>query len=422
MTSTLSDEPVRPPVRAAPSPGGRRFGPGLGLLVLVFVGFISLGLPDGLLGVAWPSVRHDFDLSLDALGALLIAAMVGYTLASLSSGWVVERIGVGRLLALSYLLTACGLFGYALAPAWIVMVGLGVVAGLGAGAIDAGLNAYVALQHSPRLLSWLHAFFGVGAASGPAIMLVVLGAGQSWRLGYAVVAAGQLALALCFLLTLRRWPASSAPERPAQRSLDVPRPPAKHLARPASTKTPMRLVVLCVLLFFVYTGLETAVGGWAYTLFVEGRGVAPQTAGLWISAYWGSLAAGRVLAGIVANRLSTTTLVRIGAAGMLVGAVLIWLDLGELSNLAGVVLMGLSAAPIFPALIAATPERVGRERAPRVIGFEVGAANLGIGGVPALAGVLAARLGLEVIPQMVVLGTVGMLVLHEAVVRSSRPT
>jgi fucose permease len=177
------------------------------------------------------------------------------------------------------------------------------------------------------------------------------------------------------------------------------------------------LVVLSVLLFFVYTGVETAVGQWSYTLFVEGRALAPQAAGLWVSIYWGALAAGRVLSGIVANRLSATALVRIGAVGMLVGAILIWLDLGQLPNLVGLTLMGLSAAPVFPSLVAATPGRVGEERASRVIGFEVGAANLGIGGVPAVAGVLAARLGLEVIPLLVVVATAGMLVLHEVVVR-----
>jgi fucose permease len=180
------------------------------------------------------------------------------------------------------------------------------------------------------------------------------------------------------------------------------------------------VVGLSVLLFFVYTGVETAVGQWSYTLFVEGRGVAPQSASLWVSCYWGALAVGRVLAGIVANRLSATTLVRIGAAGMLVGAALIWLDLGEVASFLGLTLMGLSAAPVFPSLIAATPERVGRDRASRVIGFEVGAANIGIGGVPAVAGVLAARMGLEVIPLLVVVATAGVLALHEAVARSSR--
>src|SRR3954462_2357819 len=215
MSSTLSPEP--PQVGASRTTTGR--GPGLGLLALVFVGFVSLGLPDGLLGVGWPSIRRTFDLPLDALGALLIAAMVGYTLASLSSGWVVERIGVGRLLALSCLLTASGLFGYALAPSWAVMVALGMVAGLGAGAIDAGLNGYVALQHSPRLLSWLHACFGVGAATGPAIMSAVLEAGHPWRLGYAIVGAGQLLLGLCFLLTRGQWQVRDAP---------TPQPPAHH--------------------------------------------------------------------------------------------------------------------------------------------------------------------------------------------------
>ncbi len=179
----------------------------------------------------------------------------------------------------------------------------------------------------------------------------------------------------------------------------------------------MLVVVLSVLLFFLYTGIETAAGQWAYSLFVEGRAVAPQTASLWVSIFWGALAIGRVLSGIVANRLSAVFLVRAAALGLLVGAVLIWLDLSQVSSFVGLGLMGLAAATVFPTLIAATPERVGPKRASRVIGFEVGAASLGIGGIPALGGVLAARWGLEAIPLLLVVATSAMVVLHEAVVR-----
>ena len=142
--------------------------------MLIFVGFVSLGLPDGLLGVAWPSIRQTFGLPLDALGALFLTTVCGYLAASLTSGWVVKGLGVGLLLALSAFATAISLLTFALAPAWAFMIAVGILAGLGGGAIDAGLNSYVALLHSPRLLSWLHACFGLGAATGPAIMLVVL--------------------------------------------------------------------------------------------------------------------------------------------------------------------------------------------------------------------------------------------------------
>jgi len=179
------------------------------------------------------------------------------------------------------------------------------------------------------------------------------------------------------------------------------------------------VVVLSIVLFFLYTGIETATGQWSYTLFVEGRGVDPRAASLWVSCYWGALAVGRLLSGFVAHRLTAALLVRVSALGLLVGSILIWLDRGDTVSFVGLTLMGLSAATVFPTLVAATPDRVGRERASRVIGFEVGAASLGIGGVPALAGVLAARLGLEVIPLLLVIAISAMLILHEAVVRTS---
>jgi fucose permease len=408
MTTMLPDEP---PVPAAVR-GGTARRAGLGLLVLVFVGFISLGLPDGLLGVGWPSIRHEFGLSLDALGPLLIMTMIGYLLASLASGWIVERTGIGPLLVLSCLLTAVGLFGYALAPVWLVMVSLGVVAGLGAGAIDAGLNGYVALHHSPRLLNWLHACFGIGPATGPAIMTAVLQAGHSWRLGYAIVGSVQLGLGICFLLTLTLWP-----DRSSHPSASPALTPTLSQRERGSSGT--LVVVLSVLLFFLYTGIETTAGQWSYSLFVESRAVEPQTASLWVSIFWGALAVGRILSGIVANRFSATTLVRGAAAGLLVGASLIWLNLSHPLSFVGLGLIGLAAATVFPTLISATPARVGAKRASRVIGFEVAAASLGIGGIPALAGVLAARAGLEVIPLLLVVATLGFVALHEAVVRAA---
>jgi fucose permease len=383
---------------------------GLVLLGLVFLGFVSLGLPDGLLGVAWPSIRQSFGLPLDALGWLLFTAAGGYLAASLASGWVVARLGVGRLLALSSLATAVALLGYALAPVWAVLVLLGVLAGLGAGAIDAGLNAYVALNHSPRLLNWLHASFGLGAAAGPAIMTAVLQAGQPWRLGYTLVGLGQAALFAGFLATAHRWP---GPER-------TPAPPAGQRSSATAGRTwRLPLVWLSIALFLVYTGLETAAGQWAYSLFTESRQAPPALAGLWVSLYWANLAVGRLLFGLVVNRTSPAGLLRGCLLAILLGTVLLWLDPSPLLSFAGLGLIGFAAAPIFPSLIAQTPRRIGPEHAAHLIGFQVGAASLGIALLPALAGVLAEQHGLEIIPPLLTLAALAMLALHEAVVRAT---
>ena len=176
--------------------------------VLAALAFVSLGLPDGLLGVAWPSIRASFGLELDALGALLVAATTGYVASSFSSGHLLGRINLGTVLAVSCGLTATALLGYASASAWLVVLALGAVLGLGSGAIDAALNTYVATHHGPRMLNWLHACFGVGAASGPLVMTAVLESGSTWRRGYAIVGLAQLALAGCFVVTFRSWPRS----------------------------------------------------------------------------------------------------------------------------------------------------------------------------------------------------------------------
>jgi fucose permease len=359
------------------------------LIGIAYLGFVSLGLPDGLLGVGWPSIRRTFDLPLGALGALLLTFTLGYLLASFVSGRLLAGLGVGTRLALSCLGTATSLLGFALAPAWPVMVGLGFLLGAGGGAIDAGLNTYVATHHGPRTLNWLHASFGLGAATGPLIMTAVLAADLAWRWGYAIVGLAQLALAACFGLTRGWWT-----------SPGVARLPGPVSARgAASLRATLRLppVWLGIALFFVYTGVELATGQWSYSLFTEERGVAKSTAGFWVSVYWGSLTVGRVLFGVVAGFARIELLLRACLVAIVAGTALIWLDLAELASFLGLALVGLALAPIFPSLIATTPARLGPAHTANAVGFQVAAAALGGALLPGLIGVLAGRIGLDVV-------------------------
>jgi MFS family permease len=192
--------------------------PRLGLILLAFIAFVGLGMPDGLLGVGWPSIRAGFSIPLDAIGMLLAASVAGYMTSSFLSGYLLSRVGVGRVLAASCFLTGVALIGYTLVPHWWMMVFLGVLAGLGAGAIDAGLNTYVAAHFGEGLMQWLHASWGVGITTGPIIMTLGLTAFNTWRFGYQVVGGFQLALAAGFVLTLAMWsqkdPASLAASQP----------------------------------------------------------------------------------------------------------------------------------------------------------------------------------------------------------------
>ncbi|MBI5296797.1 MAG: MFS transporter [Chloroflexi bacterium] len=366
--------------------------PKIGLVILAYVAFISLGMPDGLLGVAWPSIRTSFSIPLDAIGMLLTAAVTGYMTSSFLSGPLITRLGVGRVLAASCALTGVALIGYTFVPFWWMMVLLGVVAGLGAGAIDAGLNTYVAAHFGEGLMQWLHASYGIGVTLGPIIMTIALTSLNSWQVGYRVVGGFQIALATCFVLTLAMWnnkDTSAANDEP-KRLTDYKTPMGETLRQP--------LVWLSALLFFMYCGAEVALGTWTYSLLIESRGIAPAVAGLWAGSYWATFTIGRVVAGLYAKRAGVNLLVLGGLGGAALGAVLLWWNPFSAASLVGVALIGFSIAPIFPALMSGTSQRVGEHFAANTIGLQMAATGLGTAVIPSLVGVLARQVSLEVIP------------------------
>jgi fucose permease len=390
---------------AAPAVSARPAPPRL-LIALMFIGFISLGLPDGLLGVAWPSLAASRGVSLSALGYLLAAASLGFIAASVFSGRLIARLGVGGLLAAASLTTALSLLGFALAPSWWLLLPMATLLGAGGGCIDGGLNNYAAATTSPRVLTWLHGFYGVGATAGPLLMTAVLAGGQPWQLGYLIVGSAQLGLALAFGLSRGRWRNHAPSERHAVRSAVGLR---STLALPA--------VWLSALLFVLYTGLEVSAGQWAYTLFTVGRGVDPITAGQWVALYWGGLTVGRFVAGAMAVRLSPRTLLWLGSLGAMAGAALIGLLAAPWASVAGMALMGAALAPIFPALIGTTAERVGAPHAANAIGIQVAAANVGAAGVPWAVGLVAAGVGVAAIGPTIVVVALIYLALFVVAVR-----
>ncbi|CUS03523.2 putative glucose/mannose:H+ symporter [Candidatus Promineifilum breve] len=365
----------------------------LGPVLLAYAAFIALGMPDGLLGIAWPTMRLDFGVPLDAVGMLLVAAVTGYMTSSFLSGALVARLGVGKLLAISCALTGTALIGYTLVPQWWMMVALGVVAGLGAGAIDAGLNTYAAAHFSEGLVQWLHASYGIGITIGPIIITTALTTYDSWRLGYRIVAGFQLVMALAFVLTLSWWRDGHEEQTdgPREKRLtDYKTPLAETIRRPR--------VWLSVALFFLYVGAETSLGLWAFSLLTEARGVAPRVAGLLTGSYWATFTIGRILAGLYAKRLGVDLLVQASLGFALLGALLLWLNPFPLANLVAVTLVGFAIAPVFPALISGTSQRVGAHYAANTIGMQMAVTGLGASLIPTLIGVLARRFSLEVVP------------------------
>ena len=361
----------------------------MGLLVISFFAFVSLGLPDGVLGVAWPGIRHDFGLPVDALGIILVCGTGGYMLSSFLSGMLMRHLGIGKLLSLSCAATASTSFVYAITQHWWIFVMFTVIGGLGTGAIDTGINTYVAKYHSNRMMQWLHASFGVGITSGPVIMTLGISMTSRWQSGYAVVSIAMGILAAIFFVTKGMW-----------EGITVNGNEEHHAESDASLIDTLKSipVQLSMLIFFLYTGMELGLGLWAYSLLTESRGVAPEVAGIVTGSYWAIFTLGRILAGWYAKKVDDRKLIYLSVSFAFLGTALLLTNFGQLTSILGITVAGFSIAPIFPGLVSSTASRVGFRHQANTIGMQMAAASFGIMAVPSLAGVLAKIYGLEVIP------------------------
>ncbi len=375
------------------------------LIALAYVGFVSLGLPDAVIGVAWPSVRDHFGLAQGAVGLLFVASSSGYFLSSFLSGRLSQSLGLGLLLAGSTALVASAMFGFAVSPIWWLFVACGALHGLGSGAIDAGLNAFAAHQLSARHMNWLHACYCLGAMLGPLLMTAVLAEGRPYAAGYALVGGVMLTLAAVFVWTRRKWGAAARaiePDRGSVTAWIAVRHPA---------------VLLSMTLFFLYTGLEVAISQWTYTVLTESRGVPHATAGVAVGFFWGSLGTGRVVFGLIADRVGIDRLLRLCLTLAAVGAALFAAPLSASFAYVGLALAGIGLAPAFPCLMTRTPQRLGTQLSTHAIGFQVGAAMIGAAAVPGALGLWAQLTSLRAVPAGIVFTAITVWLLHEVLVR-----
>ena len=374
------------------------------LILLVFMAFVALGMPDGLLGVAWPSIRTDFGQALDGLTPFMFAATAGYLVSAFFSGKIISKMGVGWVLAASCGLTGIGLLCYSVISAMWMMVVLGVIGGLGAGTIDAGLNTYVASNFKERQMQWLHACYGIGVTLGPIIMTAGLTYFSSWRLGYGIVGIAQLLLAASFVFSIKMWKTQkSNPDNESKKLTDFDTSLRKTLRKP--------MVWLSFLLFFVYTGCEIALGVWVYSLLTESRGIAPAIAGLMTGSYWVSFTIGRILAGFYAKHMKVRTILFVAMFSALAGSILLLLNIGDTVSVVGVGLIGFAIAPIFPAMVSDTSRRVGDKYAANTIGIQLAGAGLGGAVISSTIGILAARFSLEAVPWAMVINFTLLIIL-----------
>jgi fucose permease len=383
----------------------QRNGP-TSLLLIAFLSFIIIGLPGGALGVAWLYIQNTFELGLDSLGLLLTFSTVGRLITAFTSGRLIARLGAGQFFLAGSLLSITGVLGFMLAPAWPFLLAAEFIRGMGSGVIDAGINTFVAPRYSASRLNWLHACFGIGLTFGPALVTVlVIDLAQSWRVAYAVLAALFMLLTAIFALTRKCWGTPEISDKVACSSEDV------HI------RDTLRLFMmwLCLALFFFYGGAEIGAGQLLNSLFVEGRGIDPKTSGFWVSFYWGSFTVGRMLIGIFVDRVGPRALLRACMMGTVLGALLIWWNATPEVSFAGLAVMGLSLAPVFPTLVAVTPDRVGIAHTPNAIGFQIGFAGLGAALLVGLAGIIADNQGRELIAPFLVSVATITLIVHEVI-------
>ena len=376
------------------------------LIGIAFLAFISLGLPDGLLGISWPFISVKTGVPLDSLGSILLALLAGFISTSVLSGYIMARFSMGWLLAVSCITTSLGLFVVAFSPDFPVIVAASFFLGAGAGAIDTSFNIFASVRFSPAVINWLHAFYGVGATAGPVLLTWLFTHRRSWETGYIVVATVQMMLALLFISTIRLW------AKPAEKH---ERPEAVPWRE--TMGTPM--VWIGILVFFFYTGFESSMGQWTFTVLLESRNLPESEASAQSGFFWGCLTVGRILFGIVLTRIAVSSVLKIAFPGISAGVLLISLNAGAFTDMAGIMLAGFFCAPVFPLMITLTPVIFGSRHASNIIGYQSSAAMLGAALIPGSLGLLADFTGWTALPSVLFVLAVFMGLLAWILMRKS---
>jgi fucose permease len=383
-------------------------------------GFVVLGLPDGMLGTAWPSMRHTFHQPLSSLGQILLCGLVGNLSTSVKTGALLRRFGVGKLLVFAGLIAAAGAASIAFAPLWFMVLIGSALLGAAAGLLDTGLNTVVALSGRLRLLNLLHGAYGVGSALGPLVITVAI-LWTSFRPAYVLLIGLELLLAYGWWRTGSHWlPKATDPDDDAVDvvdAVDVPGP-AVELDRPHIKL----LIALGVLVFFFYTGLEVTGGVWAASFFRGPLGLSAAAAGPAVFVYWGSLTLARFAIAIPKQLPNPATLVRVGCAGGLFAALLIWWAPSVPVVIIAFAVMGATLAPVFPSLVTLTPVRIGSERAQHAIGWQIAAANVGAAGISGVVGIILSHAGLKALGPALLVIAVALVLCNAVLEVLSRST
>lgn len=376
------------------------------LLIIIYIAFISLGLPDAILGSAWPMIHQDLNVSISSAGIATMIISGGTIISSLFSEKLIRRFGTGKVTTLSVMLTAAGLIGIYFSPSFLWICLLGVPLGLGAGAVDSALNNFVALHYEAKHMNWLHCFWGIGATAGPFIMSLFLLKENGWRMGYMTIGIIQAILVICLFISLPLWKKFESEPNPAvesQSAIKITTLLKQPGARPA------------LLAFFCYCAVELTTGLWGSSFLVVSKGLSTEAAAKWISFYYLGITIGRFLAGFIAMRLDNQKMIRLGQILCIGGAVFLLIPSSTVFQLVGLILIGLGCAPIYPAMLHETPNRFGKELSQSIMGIQMATAYVGSTFMPPLFGLLANLTGFTVLPFFLLILIVIMLLASERV-------
>ena len=376
------------------------------LLALIYVSFImSLGLPDSLLGSAWPQMQESLGVSLSLGGVISFLITASTILSSLVSHQVIQRFGTGAVTMCSVALTALALFGFSLSNSFFALCLWAIPYGLGAGSVDAALNNFVALHCKAKHMSWLHCFWGIGATGGPYIMGLCLSRGMGWQAGYRTISFLQMALTLILLLSLPLWKKQELPLSGGETVRPQTPQWGKLLKRPG--------VKAALTAFFFYSALELTTGLWGSSYMVAVRGISAETAAKWISLFYLGITAGRFFSGFLTLRFSDDAMVRLGEGTAIVGILLILLPLHNLFLCLGLILTGLGCAPIYPSLLHATPQRFGKSLSQSLMGTQMAISYLGSTTMPPVSGFLSEKISMGLYPILLLVFALCMTILTE---------
>ena len=377
------------------------------LLIIIYLAFISLGLPDSLLGSAWPAMYQEFSVPVSYAGGISMIIAVGTIVSSLQSDRLTKRFGTGKVTAASVLMTAAALYGFSISHSYGALCLWAVPYGLGAGSVDASLNNYVALHYASRHMSWLHCMWGIGASLGPYIMGYALTGGQGWNMGYRYISILQIGLTAVLIFSLPLWKRKDADDTGQTDGAGKERP----LSLGQIIKIPGAKEVMIT--FFCYCAIEQTTGLWASSYLVLRRGMPEETAAGFAGLFFIGITAGRAFSGFLTMKLNDTQMIRLGQGFMLSGIVLLFLPFGSVVTLLGFLLIGLGCAPVYPSIIHSTPEHFGVDKSQAMIGVQMASAYVGTCIMPPIFGFLANHISVSVFPVYLLAILVFMGIMYE---------